>query len=118
MATSDSKSSSSNRDGVGYNGFTQTTSGTKEPEPINLNQPEEEGETQGTLSRITGAIIGVVSSTAGIVTIIFIVALAGTFGIARTMRKRRGDKKGSVKVVLSLLIGLLIVNTVIMCSLI
>ena len=94
---------------------------TKKETPINLintqNSPEETEETpelKGTLSRITGAVIGGVTSTAGIITIVFIVGIAGTWGVARTLRKRNVNKlskKGMANLILSVLMVLLVLDS-------
>lgn len=61
-----------------------------EEEILELEGPEE---TKGFISRITGATVGAVNSTTGIIiTIVFIIVLGGVFVVERTLRKRRLPK--------------------------
>ena len=56
---------------------------------LDINSGESDEEAKGLALRITGAVIGGVTSTTGIIAIIFIIALGGVFAVERTLRKRR-----------------------------
>lgn len=76
-------------------------------ETIIIQEPEE---TKGFISRITGATVGAVTSTTGMVTMVFLIALVGTFVVARTLRKRNSPKR-KAKLTLFVLAEFLIMNS-------
>lgn len=57
--------------------------------PLELVPTEETEEQKGFFSGITGAVLGTVTSTIGIIIIIFIIGLAGVFITIRTIRKKK-----------------------------
>ena len=92
--TSTTTTSDKNKDeGSSFGGVIKKSNPLEET-PIDLTDDENAGEeTQGTLSRMTGAVIGAVGSTTGIIAIVFVIGIAGTWGITRTIRKRKASKK-------------------------
>jgi len=62
----------------------------EEPVDTNLEEPEE---TQGFFSRITGAVVGAVKSTIGMVIIIFILVLAGMVILVRRIKYSKISSK-------------------------
>ena len=59
----------------------------EETQTQETQEPEETPQT--TFSKITGAVTGAVNSTTGMITILFLMALAGVFVVERTLRKRK-----------------------------
>lgn len=96
----------------GYKPVEERTCISSEKELIELRDTlsDKDKETKGFLSRITGGVVGAVTSTTGMITILFLMALAGVFVVERTLRKRNSPKR-KAKLTLFVLAEFLIINS-------